>query len=237
MRSLLPLLVVVVGCGAAAAPQQPTVPAQPVTPAPTGDRPAADAKAPSGSRVYARADLEALERQQSWSELVEHLEDIPPAERDDKWKALVAKSVVALLAATKGDQGSRVARARQVEAVQQRYPSLRTSPAFLDARSDVYVAAITDCNQQNYWPRCDWLATAYEGDPKHALAGGRAAGINRHLAMSLYRVALAGDAAAVCNDNDALGTMLQGVASPRDGQFYKDAAAIQERCRELKAKK
>ena len=87
---------------------------------------------------YAMSDLKALAQQESWQELFEHLEDIPPGKRDDEWKGLGEKAVVNLLGAMKiePDYGFEQIIAT-MDAVQKRYPAIGKTKGFLNKRMEV----------------------------------------------------------------------------------------------------
>lgn len=81
------------------------------------------------AKPYTLADLEALEQRGAWRELINHLEDIPPAKRDAKWDALCERaSAGALDDEEKRDGRYAVAIA---EALLERYPSLEKSEKFM----------------------------------------------------------------------------------------------------------
>src|SRR5687768_5770635 len=46
----------------------------------------------SMNATYELADLKALEKQQSWAELVEHLGDVLPSKRDKDWEGLAERA-------------------------------------------------------------------------------------------------------------------------------------------------
>jgi hypothetical protein len=234
-----------VACGAPSSPAAPA-PSSPASTSPPSPAPApaplppAPAARSGGDRLraYTREDLKALEQQKSWNEILDHLEDIPPVERDETWKALAAKAVVERLKADRGSSTDwgKVLLAREAEALAQRYPNVRSAPEFIEVRGEIVVDAVRQCTAGDAWERCEWLVGLLEGDPKHALAAGHAAVANLRLALALYRVALGTDAThakTVCADDGALKAMLDGVQRPQDSPQYRDAQAIRERCRAL----
>jgi hypothetical protein len=251
MRPTLTLLSlsILAGCGGASAvaPQSPTTaspvsslaPAVSSTPASsTASTSASVGTAPTaaGGRVYTRADLDALERQKAWGELVAHLEDISPSQRDDRWTALATESVVEQLKSQRVAL-DKVGLAHLADVLAQRYPSIRTAPAFINIRGEIAVDAVADCSKEQAWEweGCQALARLFEGDPKHAVAGAHAAGPGfPRFAMTLYQVALKSDAKTVCADDQALRIMSVGISTSPDQDFHQEAVAMQARCRAVK---
>jgi hypothetical protein len=232
------------GCGGASAvpPQSPTtsIPVSAPSVAPlvssTPASTSASVGTAAGGHVYSRADLDALERQKAWAELVLHLEDIPPSQRDDRWTALTTEAVVGQLNAQRIAL-DKVGLAHLTDVLAQRYPSIRTAPAFVDIRGEIAVDAVGDCSKEQAWEweGCQALARLFDGDPKHALAGAHAAGPGfPRFAMTLYQVALKSDAKTVCADNQALGVMSVGISTSPDQDFHQEAVAMQARCRAVR---
>lgn len=231
------------GCTPAPPPQAPaSAPTSTTPPAPDPARlaPAPAAPAASARRDgprYSRADLEALEKQQSWSELVDHLEDIAPSERDAKWTALVALAVQKHL--TRELETARDKRdvAASLEGYLRRYPSLEGSPAIAALRADIGVAAVESCvDEPSRWSECGSYRAMIEADPKKTIAAARVASRrgNRTLSMMFYRVASEKDAKGVCASDEAMAIVMEARTSPPDSAFYKDSAVVLDRCRKLK---
>ena len=53
---------------------------------------------------YEMADLQALDKQGQWDELLAHLNDIPPSKRDAKWEGLAERAVTGHLGAIKVEE-------------------------------------------------------------------------------------------------------------------------------------
>jgi hypothetical protein len=81
-------------------------------------------------------DPAALERQRGWSELVEHLADIPPARRDATWAGLAERASIALLTTLATDKERFVA-VTAADDLTKRYPTLTSSNAFMKKRAEV----------------------------------------------------------------------------------------------------
>lgn len=90
------------------------------------------------AKEYSMSDLKALEKQESWQEIYEHLEDIPPGKRDDEWKAVGENAVVHLLGDMKIEPNYGYEHViATMEAVQKRYPSIGKSKGYLNKRMEV----------------------------------------------------------------------------------------------------
>lgn len=119
---------IVVGCGGAAPAQVQAPSVAPITtmgvaaPTVSSTSAVAASSSPAGG-AYSRADLDALERQQSWSELVDHLQDIPPGQRDGHWKALATEAVVGRLKALRGGR-DKLKLAHQADEMTLRFSSI-----------------------------------------------------------------------------------------------------------------
>jgi len=90
---------------------------------------------------YELADLHALEKQASWEELVNHLEDIAPSKRDAGWTALAERACASLLDSIKLDEQSAEQVLYAAKRMLQRYPVLKQSKAFMAKRAEVGLKA------------------------------------------------------------------------------------------------
>lgn len=197
-----------------------------------------NAPAPT-NRHYSWDDLQALEKQEAWAELREHLEDIAPGERTQAWHSLVERAAVASLV----DDGNAdpLAMGERADALARRYPSLKGSERFRAAAGDVAVRAVGSCaSDSSSWARCPSLVTLLEKvvrDPKKTARAADAAvqGGHRQLAMALHRSST--DATAVCASDQALTLAMEGRGKAPDSTFREDAEAVLATCRKLKEKK
>jgi hypothetical protein len=88
---------------------------------------------------YELADLKALEKQQSWTELLEHLEDISPSKRDKEWEGLGERAAIGWMSALELKADSAQWQLASIEALMKRYPFLKASKPFMQKRLDVAV--------------------------------------------------------------------------------------------------
>ena len=92
--------------------------------------------------TYEMADLKALESQQGWRELVDHLGDIVPSKRDNDWKALAERSLTALLDTFElKDEHKAQDALNQIDEQVKRWAWLKQSKVFLARRADVGLKA------------------------------------------------------------------------------------------------
>jgi Caspase domain len=94
----------------------------------------------------ALAQLEALAAAENWHELGQHLTEVKPTERDDRWNALVEQAALGeltpLAASSSGSPDERVA---AIERYYPAYPSLRGSQKFAALRSTIGLDAFGRC--------------------------------------------------------------------------------------------
>lgn len=92
--------------------------------------------------TYELADLKALDKDQSWRELVDHLNDIVPSKRDAEWKAIAERACTGVLdPADLKDPGSAQRTLDQIDELMKRYGWLKDSKVFLAKRADVGLKA------------------------------------------------------------------------------------------------
>jgi hypothetical protein len=90
---------------------------------------------------YEMADLQALEKQSSWEELFDHLEDISPSKRDANWNGMAERASSHLLEAQKVDEHTAEGLLAAADRVLQRYRFLKQSKAFMAKRAEVGLKA------------------------------------------------------------------------------------------------
>ncbi len=97
--------------------------------------------APAFAADYTLADLEALEKQGGWEELVEHLADVPPSKRDAAWNGVAERGCAALLASEKVDAKSADQLLARIDKMLRRFPTLKTSKSFMAQRAEIGLKA------------------------------------------------------------------------------------------------
>ena len=95
------------------------------------------------------ADLNALDKSQSYEELLGHAEDVPPAQRSDAWQKLVTKAAVGYMTGlTTGSDAAEGVWTSQ--ALVTRYPFLSKSTDFMAKRNDAAKVASDRCLKDSY---------------------------------------------------------------------------------------
>ncbi|MCA9588261.1 MAG: hypothetical protein KC657_23220 [Myxococcales bacterium] len=200
---------------------------------------APSSRPPSVATRYSLGDLEALEAREAWEELVEHLEDVAPSERDPKWTTLVARAVFAHLQDKRRQTDmSPMVLAKRADDFLLRYPSLRESPDLLDLHADLGVAAVEVCAGDSWrWAECSPLVAHMErsGRPVKTLTAARAALSRGHrvLAMALARLASEKDAREVCGDKALFALAVSGRSTPKGTPIKRDAEVVMTRCKKV----
>jgi hypothetical protein len=90
---------------------------------------------------YTMADLQALEKQGSYEELVDHLGDILPSKRDATWTGLAERGGIGYLGALKLDAQSSEKMIAWSDRLLQRYPLIKQSKPFMAKRAEVGLKA------------------------------------------------------------------------------------------------
>jgi hypothetical protein len=178
------------------------------------------------------ADLRSLAQQKAWSELVDHLEDIPPANRDAEWQSLAQQAGLGAL--TLAGQRGPVDGIYLSEALLQRYPVLKDSKDFMSKRAELGAQAFARCFQKDLW--ADSCAA-------HIKAFVEADRTNQDLAFrlgkllpprSFGRLAIPAFAVAIqkkddprCQDPDVKRAVLSGLSVPKAGNEDIVAESVQ----------
>jgi hypothetical protein len=93
--------------------------------------------------TYELADLKALDRDQSWRELVDHLNDVLPSKRDAEWRAIAERGCIGVLDPSELKDAATSQRAlEQIDELTKRYGWLKESKPFLARRADVGLKAL-----------------------------------------------------------------------------------------------
>ncbi len=90
---------------------------------------------------YGMADLQALEKQGSWEELVQHLSDIPPSKRDANWTGLAERSSAAYIGTIPITDEQPETAFGAIDKLLVRFPQLKQSKVFMAKRAEVGLKA------------------------------------------------------------------------------------------------
>jgi hypothetical protein len=139
------------------------------------------------AKSYEMTDLEALEKQSSWQELLDHAQDIAPAQRSDRWSKLVEEAGTGVLVGLDTDKLTFSGLAT-ADDLTRRFPLLKKSKTFMAKRADVGLRAFTRCFDATGEDNADADACAQrlagfaDGDPDNADLSRRAiALIEKHM--------------------------------------------------------
>ena len=89
---------------------------------------------------YAMKDLKALIAQKGYEEVLQHLEDVAPSDRNQEWIDVAGQAAAGYLAAAEDTE-----KLQLMVSVEKRYPALVKSPAYTKARLDAIPAAFGKC--------------------------------------------------------------------------------------------
>ena len=96
----------------------------------------------ASAATYELADLKALDKDQSWRELVDHLNDIVPSKRDAEWKAIAERACSGVLEPSLKDAATARRTLDQLDELMKRFGFLGQSKAFLAKRAEVGLKAL-----------------------------------------------------------------------------------------------
>jgi hypothetical protein len=178
--------------------------------------PAAEAQ----SRRYSMADLRSLARSESWSELVQHIEDVRPSARNATWKRLLKKGATEYLRSL-GEQ-EQVVGLFLAERLRTRYPALRRHRPFMEARADVGIEAFPLCYRLRGYNCTEELEKFMNGDPdNHELTFRAAKVLESHTTLSksvtfFLRAVEGSNKRAWCEDEHLGDAVVQGLSRPEE---------------------
>lgn len=249
MSRLVLGMVVIVGSIVACSPAHAQAPAEAQAPAqipaPAQVQAPAQALAPVQTQagtaaprtLYTMDDLLALEKRKSWSEMVDHLEDIAPAKRDATWDRLTEVASTGFVAA----ETDVFAAAAKADALFARFPGLASSKAFEDRRTDAVVAAARRCfAASSSGARCTMdlqaSAKASPNNTRLAMEAGRLTILNQfaYVANRFFAIAVSGKKGrpAECKDPELQRAAKAAVEAnlPADDPNMIDARTVKSVC-------
>jgi hypothetical protein len=203
--------------------------------------------APAWAGSYEIKDLEALEKQQSWQEIINHLGDIPPSKRNDVWQRVAEKACAGVLTAVdpskEGEQGRwgppALPHAVQLaDAILKQYPTMKQSKVFMSARADSglkgfkYTFSNSSHNQGDD-PWRDQLKAFAASDPSTPdlqLRAGKlvTSRLVAYVAIPFFKAAMSGSSgASACKDADVKKALVSALS---DSVWTEDAKAMTTTC-------
>jgi hypothetical protein len=171
--------------------------------------------------AYTMEDLAALEKRRGFSELVEHLDDVPPAKRDAAWEALAEKGAIGLVSQYLVDRES-LAAAGAADELGKRYPHLTSSAPFMQKRAEAGLDGFRTCYERSWsgaecTERFVGFVEADEGKTDLALKAGRLVITKQfpYVAVRFFKYAVASKTsrAAACADAE----LQRAVQAAEDG--------------------
>ncbi len=184
-------------------------------------------------KKYTMADLEALAKSESWAELLPHLEDIPPAQRNPKWQAVVERCAIGSIKGFKKDRNPLGALVH-ADGLTKRYTFLKKSKAFMSIRAEAGLKGFMACFEERYG-RCDErLLPFVEEDGSFDLAVSAAQLMMKHAAhyhaLPFYKLAWDRGKARVCGAKRLAEAVLAGLSLPDDDKKVPLATSLAEAC-------
>lgn len=182
-------------------------------------------------KPYAMADLEALQKNEGWVELVEHLGDIPPGQRDAKWDAMAGQGAVGWL----GTLQDPVAALHGAEDLAKRFPQLKKHKGFMEKRAEVGLKGYESCYQNRWDNDCNARFLTFVGDDKAlAFKAGKIVVRNQHhyYAAPFFKKATTGLKAGSpeCKDEALQRATLAALGVPTDDPKAEAGRAVAEIC-------
>jgi hypothetical protein len=188
--------------------------------------------------TYELADLKALDKDQSWRELVDHLTDIQPSKRDAEWRAMAERACTNVLdAAEVKDVATAQTALSSIEGLLKRFAWLKESKTFLARRAEVGLKALGYTSQTSRHstgddPWLDSLKAFVAADPLTPDLSLRAAKVVTArlipiVAFPLLKDALAKGGKPVCKEPDLQKATLAAVA---EGSWAKEADDVLTAC-------
>jgi hypothetical protein len=185
------------------------------------------------AKKYSITDLNALEEQGAWTEIVEHLNDIPPSQRTGAWLKISEKAAIEYLATLDIDRDPFAALVAADQFTKQ-YPHLKKSSAFMQKRADVGLKGFEVCFKASYsGGEChDRLLGFVDADAKNADLAFRAGKLVRlnqfaYVAVPYFKRAVdRGMDAKSCGDEDLQLAVVAALGLPANDNRVADARAI-----------
>lgn len=121
------------------------------------------------TKPYTMKDLQALAANETWIEVLQHMEDVRPGDRNQAWNKLLESAAIGHLSSL-AQQQERYQGFRTAGAMLQRYPALTKSKPYMNKRGEVGLLALGECFNNRYGGnQCvDELEKFVKGDPKNS---------------------------------------------------------------------
>jgi len=146
-------------------------------------------------KKYTLQDLEALAKNESWSELTQHLEDVPPVKRNKKWEKVAEQGSIGSIKDFKDDRNP-LGGLILADGLTKRYRFLKKSKAFMKVRAEVGLKGFKACFGHRYMTDtcAERLRPFVEADAKNYALAAEAAqlairSMHHYWAVPYYKLA------------------------------------------------
>lgn len=182
--------------------------------------------------TYSMKDLETLVKQSAWEEILQHLSDIAPSKRTEKWQEIgeQAATEYTALRAKDADLYFSMTLAKELP---KRYAFLKTSKKFLAKRNEVVLAASTQCFDNSYsGEECfkDLLEIVNSTPDDHEFAFKVGKVVVRkqfvYVAVPFFYQAVKGGSKDFCEDEDFQRSIIGGLGLPNDDDRAKKSTEL-----------
>lgn len=192
-----------------------------------------------GAATYELADLKALEKQQSWGELVDHLGDIVPSKRDKDWEGLAERAGAAWLGTFELKKPETAeAPVDAADGLIKKYPFLKTSKPFMAKRAEVAMKAFSlsfssyrhSAGQDPWLEKLRVFAESDTVTPDVPLKLAKEVVLGRLVAVTafpLFKLSVDRGSKTVCKDNDFHLALLGAI---EEGAWKKETEDLAGRC-------
>lgn len=192
----------------------------------------------ASAATYEMADLKALDKDQSYRELVDHLLDILPSKRDAEWKAIAERACVAVIDPNEVKDAASAQRSLdRMDELMKKFGWLKESKTFLARRADVGLKAMgwTYSNSRHSSSEDPWLDNLkafVAADQQTADLPLRALKLTNSRLVAVVgfpfvKTVLAKGGKNACKDNDVQQSVLGAIT---EGSWATEAAEVTTTC-------
>jgi hypothetical protein len=186
-------------------------------------------------------ELQALAAMQSWQELRTKLIAVKPTSRDSRWTGLAEQAAIGELTRLSTSADYFEAGLPLVEHYEATFPSLRSSPKFLELRAAIGLGAYGLCFDRARtggelsfcYKGLQRLARSEPRSAELARSAGRLVGLrlNRASAAPLFAIAAEeNDAGGVCAEPELAKTVIPALWQPTETETVKSGVMLAEKC-------
>ena len=172
----------------------------------------------AGEDKYTIEDLKVLDKESKYAEIIDHLNDVRPSQRNDEWKAIQHRAAIKTLEKQLASEDPYLA----LDFADQMLDAMRDSKEFMKLRSQAVIGGIQACYRDSYYSsECTDKLTAQvkqtPDDRELAFQAGKMVRLkaNSAAAVPFFLMALKGGENKVgCADEDVLLAVTSGLGLP-----------------------